>query len=114
MPNQLEHVDRMQKVRYFVGHEENLRMWGQLYVSATRKTVGGWLVNSWAESAPPYWQPQMHWFDRGDDTFTHAYLDLDRRALVQYGEDKGIDAERVAFIRRMTAKWEDEWLKEQS
>ena len=43
--------------------------------------VGGFLVNSWSELGAPYWQPEMHWFDKRENKFYHAYLDLNRRPM---------------------------------
>jgi hypothetical protein len=36
--------DQMEKIHSRLAHEGNLRMWGQLYVSRTGRTFGGWLV----------------------------------------------------------------------
>jgi len=96
----------------FDGHEGSLRGWGQLYASVTGKTVGGWLVNSWSDGEP-YLRAQQHWFDKGEDKFYHAYFNFDIRSLNLNGEDTDIEPKRVAFIRKMTEKWEDEWTKEQ-
>jgi hypothetical protein len=114
MTDKPEHVDRMQPVRNSVGHEDNLRMWGSLYISQTGRTAGGWIVNSWSELGAPYWRPRMHWFDKTENKFYHAYLDLDRRSMNLHSEDKEIEPERVSFIRKMTGKWELEWLQEQA
>ena len=107
-----EHVDRLEMVRSFLGHEDKIRIWGNLYVGQTGRTIGGFLVNSWSELGAPYWQPEMHWFDKGENKFYHAYLDLDRRSMNLRSEDKDIDPKRAAFIRKMTGKWESEWLRE--
>ena len=114
MANKLEHVDRMQQVRSFVGGEDNLQMWGTLYASQTGHTVGGWLVNSWSQFGAPYWRPLMHWFDKGENKFYHAYLDLDRRSMNLHSEDKEIEPERASFIRKMLKKWEGEWLQDEA
>jgi hypothetical protein len=113
MAEQLEHVDRLQMVRSFVGHDDNLQMWGSLYVSQTGRTVGGFLVNSWSELGAPYWQPEMHWFDTGENKFYHAYLDLNHRSMNLHSEDKDIDPKRASFIQKMLKKWELEWLEDE-
>ena len=114
MPDKFEHVDQLEMVRSFVGHEDNLRMWGQLYVSHTGRTVGGWLLNSWSELHAPYWNPKLHWYDKGENKFYHAYLDLNRRSMNLHNEDKDIDPQRATFIKKMTGKWESEWLRDQA
>jgi hypothetical protein len=113
MADKIEHVDRLEMVRMFDGQENNLRTWGQLYASRTGRTVGGWLVNSWSDGEP-YLRAQQHWFDKGEDKFYHAYFDFDRRSLNLHSEDKDIDPKRASFIRKMTDKWEREWLQEQA
>jgi len=112
MPDKPEHVDRLEMIRAFAGHEDNLGIWGQLYISQTGRTVVGWLVNSWAEGGEPYWQAEMHWFDKGKNKLYHAYFDFNTRSMNLQSEDKDIDPKRAAFIRKMTGKWELEWVKE--
>ena len=113
MSDKPEHVDRLQFVRGFAGHEDNLQIWGQLYVSQTGRTLGGWLVTSWSEvGAAPYWAPEQHWFDRVENKFYYAHVDFDRRSMNLRSEDKNIDPKRASFIRKMTDKWELEWLRE--
>jgi hypothetical protein len=112
MPEKPEHVDRLQHIRSYTGREGNLVMWGKLHISQTGRTVGGWLVDSWSENGAPYWQGQMHWFDRAENKFYHVYFTRPG-ALDLRGEDKDIDPKRAAFIRKMVDKWEGEWLKEE-
>jgi hypothetical protein len=105
-------VDRLEMSRSFVGREDNLHMWAKLYISRTGRTVGGWLLDSWSEHGAPYWRPQLHWFDKGDEKFYRAYLDIDRQSM--HREDTEIEPERAKFMRKMLAKWELEWLQDES
>jgi len=107
MPDQIEKVDSR------LTHKDNLRMWGQLYVSRTGRTVGGWLVDSWSENGAPYWHPKMHWFDKKENKLCNAYLKVDfgSSSMNIYGEDTEIDPERAKFIRATVAQWEQEWLE---
>lgn len=70
-------------------------------------------MNSWSELGGPYWQPEMHWFDKGENKFYHAYLDLNRRSMNLHSEDKDIDPKRASFIQKMLKKWELEWLQDE-
>ena len=107
--------DQLEMVRSFVGYEDNNRMWGKIYVSRTGRTVGGWLLDSWSEHGAPYWRPKLHWFDKGDGKFYHAYLDLDRQAIhLRSGDDKEVEPERAKFIKKMLDKWELEWLQDEA
>ena len=90
-----------------------LAIWGQLHLSTTGQTVGGWLVNSWSELGAPFWQPEMHWFDAGEKKFYRVFLDIEGRSMNLIGEAIDIDAERASFIRKMIQKWEKEWLQRQ-
>lgn len=108
-----EHADRVQMIRSFVGHEDNLRIWGKIYVSQTGRTAGGWLLHSWSENGKPYWHAEQHWFEKCENKFYRAYFDIDRRSWNLHCEDKDIDPKRAAFIRKMVDKWELEWLLEQ-
>jgi hypothetical protein len=115
LPDKPEHVDQLQQIRSYAGHEGNLAMWGKLYISQTGRTVGGWLVDSWSQNGAPYWQPKVHWFDRGENKLYHVYLNIGlgpRGSMDLHGEDKEIDPKRAAFIRKMVDKWESEWLQE--
>ena len=112
MADKPEHIDRLQQIRSYIGHEGSLAMWGKLYVSQTGRTIGGWLVDSWSDGVP-YWQGQMHWFDRGENKFYHVQFDRPG-ALGLYGEATDIDPKRAAFIQKMVDKWESEWLKEEA
>jgi hypothetical protein len=115
MADKPEYVDRLKIVdRTFVGHDDNLRMWGKLYASQTGQTVGGWLLHSWSENGAPYWQAEQHWFDKGENKFYHAYLDIDRHSMNLHSEDKDIDPKRATFIRKMLEKWELEWLQDEA
>jgi hypothetical protein len=106
-------MDQIEKIRNFVGHEDNLRMWAQLHISRTGRTAGGWLLHSWSELGAPYWLPKLHWFDKGDEKFYHVYLDFDRGSVHLRGEDTEIDPKRAEFIRRMLEKWDLEWSQEE-
>jgi hypothetical protein len=101
-------------IRSFVGHDGNLRMWGQLHVSQTGRTVGGWLVDSWSELGAPYWNPKLHWFDKFENKFYHVNKDFDRHSMNLHGEDRDIDPKRAGFIRKMVDKWELEWLQDEA
>jgi hypothetical protein len=109
-----QHVNRLEMARSFVGYEDNLRMWGKLYVSRTGRTVGGWLLDSWSEHGAPYWQPKLHWFDKGDEKFCHVYLDFGRGSMHLHGEDTEVDPKRAKFIRKMLEKWELEWMQDEA
>ena len=110
MPNQIE------RILSRLTHKDNLRMWGQLYVSRTGRTVSGWLVDSWSENGAPYWHPKMHWFDKKEDKLCHVELnvDLGRSAMNIHGEDADINQERAKFIRATLEQWEQEWLDDES
>jgi hypothetical protein len=110
---QAEKIDRLQMIRSFVGSDDNLRMWGNLYTSQTGRTIGGWLVNSWSELGAPYWQPQMRWFEKGENKFYHVKLGVGP-SMNLHGEDEDIDPKRASFIRKMMDKWELEWLQDES
>jgi hypothetical protein len=107
--------DQIEKIYARLIHQGNLVVWGQLYVSNTGRTVGGWLVNSWSENGAPYWHPKMHWFDKKENKLNHVYLNVDfvQSAMNVIGEDTDIDPERAKFIRATVDKWEGEWLAEE-
>ncbi len=109
-----EHISGIEMIRSFVGSEDNQRMWGNLYISKTGPTVGGWLVDSWSEHGAPYWQPRLHWFDKRENKFYHVFLNMDVAQMNLQGEDKEIDPKRAAFIRKMLEKWELEWLQDEA
>lgn len=108
-------ADQLERIRSFTGHDDNLRMWGQLYISQTGRTVGGWLLDSWSEHGEPYWLPKLHWFDKGDNKLYHVYMDMGfgRSSMNLHGEDTDIDPRRAKFIRKMLEKWELEWLQDE-
>lgn len=106
-------ADQLQRVRSFAGHDGNLRMWGQLYVSRTGRTAAGWLLDSWSEHGEPYWLPKLHWLDKGDNKMYHVYLEMDVGSMNLHGEDQDIDPKRAGFIRKMLEKWELEWLQDE-
>jgi hypothetical protein len=110
MPEQVE------KILSRITHKDNLRMWGQLYVSKTGRTVGGWLVDSWSEHGAPYWTPKMHWFAKQEGKLYHVQLNVDygHSSMNIYGEDVDIASERSKFIRETLEKWELEWLEDES
>ncbi len=107
-----EHMGKFEMVRSFVGYEDNLRMWGQLWLNRTGSTVGGWLVNSWSERGAPYWTPRMHWFDKSDGKMYNVILQIGR-SMDLHGEDTNIEPERAKFIRKMLEKWELEWMQDE-
>lgn len=106
----------MEKVYSRSKHKGNLRMWGQLYISASERTVGGWLVDSWSENGAPYWHCKMHWFDKKENKLHSAHLNVDFRpsAVSLSGEDTEIEPERAKFIRETVEQWEREWLQEEA
>lgn len=106
-----EHLGKFEMVRSFVGYEDNLRMWGQLYINRTGSTVGGWLLNSWSEHGALYWTAKFHWFDKSDGKVYQVYLEFGR-AINLHGEDTNIEPERAKFIRKMVEKWESEWMQD--
>jgi hypothetical protein len=109
--------DQVERVESRLTHKDNnLRMWGQLYVSKTGRTVGGWLVDSWSENGAPYWQPRMHWFDKKENKLKRVQLDMGfgHSAMNVYGNDADIEPEREKFIRETVAQWETEWLQKQA
>jgi hypothetical protein len=109
-------ADQVERIRSFVGYEDNLRMWGQLYVSRTGRTVVGWLLDSWSKHGEPYWLPKLHWFDKSDEKLYHVYLSMGYAggsSMNLHGEDKDIDPKRGKFVRKMLEKWELEWLQDE-
>jgi hypothetical protein len=108
-----EHLGKFEMVSDRVGYEDNLRMWGKLYVNRTGLTVGGWLLNSWSELGAPYWTPKMHWFERGEEKFYSVYLDFGHGSINLHGEDTKVEPERAKFMRKMMEKWELEWLQDE-
>src|SRR2546428_228343 len=108
--------DQMEKVYSRLRHKENLRMWGQLYLSRTGRTVGGWLVDSWAENGAPYWHCKMHWFDKKENKLHNVYLNMGfgTGSMNLAGEDTEIEPERAKFIRETVEQWETEWLQEEA
>ncbi len=117
MSEQPEKVDQLERIdSRLTRREDNLRMWGQLYVSRTGRTVGGWLVDSWSEHGAPYWRPKMHWFDKKENKLYHVYMNVDwgRSSLNLHGEATDIEPERAKFIRETLSKWEEEWLAEEA
>jgi hypothetical protein len=108
--------DQIERVRSFVGHEDNLRMWGQLFISQTGHTVGGWLLDSWSENGAPYWLPKLHWYDKADNKLYHVYMDggFGRTSMNLHGEDEEVDPKREKFILGMLEKWELEWLQDEA
>jgi hypothetical protein len=113
MPDEQDQIERVHS--RLSNRDKNLRMWGQLYVSQTGRTVGGWLVDSWSEGGAPYWQPEMHWLDKKDGKAYRVQLNINmgRSAMNLYGEDKEIDPGRAKFIRATVAQWEQEWLEDE-
>jgi hypothetical protein len=105
--------DQLERIRSFVGHEDNLHMWGQLFISRTGHTVGGWLLDSWSELGAPYWLPKLHWFDKGKNKLYHVYLDFGSGSMNLHGEDAEVDPKRAKFIRGMLEKWELQWLQDE-
>jgi hypothetical protein len=103
--------DRVQKIHSRVSHEGNLVMWGQLYLSNTGLTAGGWLVNSWSGIGAPFWTPKLHWLDKKENKLCH--VGLEQSSMNLGGEDTDIDPERAKFIRATVGKWEQEWLAEE-
>jgi len=101
--------DQVEKVRSRIAHEGNLRMWGQLYVSRTGRTVAGWLVDSWSENGAPYWLPKMHWFDKKENKLYHVRLNI-LSSMNLLGEDTDTEPERAKFIRATVNKWEQNGL----
>lgn len=89
-------------------------MWGKLYVSKTGKTVGGWLLDSWAENGAPYWRPELHWFDKGENKLHKVYLGFENGSMKVAGVDTEIEPERDRFIRETIEQWETEWLQEEA
>jgi hypothetical protein len=37
--------------------QENLNIWGKLFIDKTGQGNDGWLVDSWSHSGTPYWRP---------------------------------------------------------
>jgi hypothetical protein len=107
--------NQVEKIRSYLVHEGNLRMWGQLYVSRTGRTVAGWLVDSWSENGAPYWNPKTHWFDRRESNLYNVYLDIGfgQSSMNLQGEDTDIDEERAKFILATVDKWVQEWFAEE-
>jgi hypothetical protein len=105
--------DQVEMVHSRMTSKGNLRMWGQLYVSRTGRTVGGWVVNSWSEFGAPYWRPKMHWFDRKENKLCQMHLEFGQVMQV-HPEDTDIEPERAKFIRETVDKWEREWLAEEA
>jgi hypothetical protein len=91
-------------------------MWGQLYISRTGQTAGGWLVDSWAENGAPYWPCRMHWLDKKENKLCIAQLDIGfgSGTMNLIREDTEIDPERAKFIRETVQQWEMEWLQEEA
>ena len=108
--------DQIEKVYSRLRSKENLRIWGQLYISRTGQTVVGWLVDSWAENGAPYWHSKMHWFDKVENKLHCAYLNMGFRpgSINLAGEDTEIETERAKFIRETVEQWETEWLLEET
>jgi tRNA(Ile)-lysidine synthase TilS/MesJ len=108
--------DQIEKILSRLTNLDNLRMWGQLYVSKTGQTAGGWLVDSWSENGAPYWHPNMHWLDKKESKLYHVQLDIGfgHGSMNIHGEDTEIDPERANFIRTTVAQWEKEWLEDEA
>jgi hypothetical protein len=108
--------DQIERVDSRLTRRDNLRMWGQLYVSKTGRTVGGWLVDSWSEDGAPYWRPKMHWFDKKENKIFQVQFDVNFRqgSMHIQAEDKDIDPARDKFIRTTVEQWEREWLEAQA
>jgi len=111
---QPEHLGKFQMVRDCIGYENDLRIWGKLYVNRTGRTVGGWLLNSWSLQGAPYWTAKMHWFDRGEEKFYKVYLDFGIGSINLHGEDTEVEPERAKFMRKMMEKWEVEWMHDEA
>ena len=108
-----EYMGKFEMVRSFVGYENNLQMWGQLWLNRTANTIGGWLLNSWSQLGAPYWTPKMHFLDKSDGKLYHVILQIGH-SMDLHGEDTNIEPERAKFIRKMVEKWELEWLKDEA
>jgi hypothetical protein len=98
------------------GAQDNLSIWGKLYLNRKDRTVAGWLVDSWSTGGTPYWHPKIHWLAKDDGKIYRVYLNIDVRfhAMNLSGEAADIEPERADFIRANVAKWEIEWLNRAS
>ena len=96
--------------------DENIAMWGTLHVARPGGELVGWLVDSWTlPGAETHLRPKMHWIPSEDRKFYHVHVAVGVRSSLTMGdEDADIEPRRAEFITSTLAKWETEWIEEQS
>jgi hypothetical protein len=96
--------------------DKNIAMWGTLHVARPGGELVGWLVDSWTLwGIGPRLRPKMHWVPREDGKFYLVHLSIGPRSSISIeGEDTEIEPQRAEFITSTLAKWEQEWIEEQS
>jgi hypothetical protein len=101
--------------RVFSGYanQDNLNIWGRLFIDQTGRGADGWLVDSWSVGGAPYWQAHMNWVTTKDKKIYLLQIGIHSQTNI-YGEDTEIEPDRAEFIRASIAKWEREWLDEEA
>ncbi|HTQ62536.1 MAG TPA: hypothetical protein VMI32_20085 [Candidatus Solibacter sp.] len=96
--------------------QDNLRIWGKLFIDKKTQLLGGWLIDSWCEGGAPYWQPHLNWVSKKDNKIyrVEMYIGIAGGSTVNHGEDTDIEADRAAFIRSKIAEWQQQWLEEEA
>jgi hypothetical protein len=91
-------------------------MWGKLFVGKHNGRILGWVVDTWTERGiEPHLRPKLHWISRADDKFYHMETSGDNRiAITILDEDTEVELNRAVVIKDTLARWEGEWVREQS
>jgi hypothetical protein len=106
-------MEQVQSRRAVVG---TVSMWGKLFVGKHNGKVLGWMVDTWTERGiEPHLRPKLHWISRADDKFHHVETTGDNRiAITILDEDTEVESNRAEVIKETLARWEDEWLKQET
>lgn len=101
-----------EKIYSRVGQRDNMHILGQLNVTKTGQTVGGWLVTTWSEGAP-YRGLKMHWFEKQNGKLHHPNfkVGIGINFVDTKVEDSSIEPERAKYIHEMIKEWEADWLR---
>jgi hypothetical protein len=95
-----------QLARKYVDTQNNMCVWGHLFVNTNDREIAGWRLNSWSFNGPPYWIPKMYWLDRSTNKLYHDHG-------LRLSPVQDIEQDREAFMKESVAQWEVEWLNEE-
>jgi hypothetical protein len=91
--------------------QDNLYMWGKLFIDKTGQGDNGWLVDSWSENGEPYWVARLNWVKAIDKTIHAVQMSVGQMDI--YPEDTEIEPERAKFILETIKKFERKWMEQE-